>query len=295
MIISRIFQGLGNQFFQYAFARALALRNNAPLKLDTTFYEDSEITQYGYTYKRNLEITRYNIQYKEATAHEITVYKGREVPSLLQRVEYKLFPSHRPQVITEDLSMFSPELNELTGNLYLDGYFTSEEFFKDHEAIIRKEFTLKNEMSAENKKWATQIQACKSVCISLRLTDFLHNPLHNVCSMEYYHNGLKEIEKLVGPDITVFVWSDDNDWTQANFKPDYPCHYMTHNYPDFHEDLRLMTYCKHHVIPNSTFSWWGAWLGQWEGQVVVAPERWLNSTEVEYKHVIPQRWRKIKN
>lgn len=295
MIISRIFQGLGNQFFQYAFGRAMALRNGTRLKVDTSFYENAEVTQFGYTYKRNFEISRYNVKLEEATAHEIGVFKGKQMPSFLQRVEFKLFPAHRPQVIKEDLSVFSPELNKLRGNLFLDGYFTSEEFFKDHASVIRKEFTLKNSMNAENQQWAAQMQGCTSVCISLRLTDFLHNPLHNVCSLDYYYNGLKEIEKLVGPDMTVFIWSDDNDWTREHFKPPYTCHYMTHNYPDFHEDLRLMTYCKHHVIPNSTFSWWAAWLGEHEDQVVIAPERWLNSTEVEYGHVIPQRWHKIKN
>lgn len=295
MIISRIFQGLGNQLFQYAFGRATALRNGTQLKLDTSFYENSEITQFGYTYKRNFEIARYNIQHNEATRNEVEVFKGKRTPGIFQRAEFKLFPAHRPQVIDEDLSIFSPELNNLKGNLYLDGYFTSEEFFKDYAGIIRKEFTLKNSMNPENQKWAEQMQTSNSVCISLRLTDFLHNPLHNVCSLEYYYSGLKKIEELLKSEITVFIWSDDNDWTRENFKPSYKCHYMTHNYPDFNEDLRLMTHCKHHVIPNSTFSWWAAWLGEWKNQIVVSPERWLNGDEIEYRHVVPERWLKIKN
>jgi hypothetical protein len=295
MIITRILQGLGNQFFQYAFGRAMAIRNRSQLKLDTSFYENAEVTQHGYTVKRNFELARYNVQLTEASADEIAVFKGKQIPSLWKRTEFKLFPAHRTQVIEEDLSTFSPELNNLKGNLYLGGYFSSEEFFKDHAAIIRKEFTLKNSMSAANKEWAEKMKHCNSVCISLRLNDFLHYPLHNVCSLEYYYNGLKEVERLSGGDITVFIWSDDNVWTAENFKPPYPCHYMSHNFPDFHEDLRLMTHCKHHVIPNSTFSWWAAWLGEHETQIVVAPERWLNSTEIEYRHVVPERWHKIKN
>lgn len=295
MIISRIFQGLGNQLFQYAFGRATALRNDTHFKLDTSFYENSEVTQFGYTYKRNFEIARYNISLDEATVHEVEVYLGLRTPSLMQRVEYRLFPNSRPRKIVENLSKFSAELNQLKGNLYLDGYFTSEEFFKDHSDVIRKEFTLKNEMSKENFAWAEKMANCNSVCISYRRTNFVNNPLHEVCFMEYYLDGLRKVEQLLGQNITVFVWSDDNEWTMENFRPPYECHYMTHNFPDFHEDLRLMTHCKHHVIPNSTFSWWAAWLGEWENQIVIAPERWLNSSDIEYGHVIPQRWHKIKN
>ena len=295
MIISRIFQGLGNQLFQYAFGRVLALRNKTDLKLDTSFYDDAEVTQFGFTYKRNFEISRYNIVIDEASKNEVDLYKGAVRPNLLQRVEYRIFPDNRPRKIVEDLSVFSPELNNLKGNLYLDGYFTSEEFFKDHSDLIRKEFTLKNEMNKENFEWAARMQSCNSVCISYRRTNFVNNPLHEVCFMEYYLNGLKRVEELLDEPLTVFIWSDDNEWTRENFQPPYECHYMTHNFPDFHEDLRLMTHCKHHVIPNSTFSWWAAWLGEWENQIVVAPERWLNSDEIEYGHVIPKRWHKIKN
>lgn len=295
MIISRIFQGLGNQLFQYAIGRAMALRNSTTLKLDTSFYKDSEVTQWGYTYKRNFELSRYNVQIIEASESEIGLYLGRSAPNMAQRIEYRLLPAHRPRKIIEDLSKFSPELNQLKGNLYLDGYFTSEEFFKDHAQTIRNEFTLKNEMSEENRLWAEKMAACNSVCISYRRTNFVNNPLHEVCFMEYYLNGLKKVEELLDEPLTVFIWSDDNEWTRENFRPPYECHYMTHNFPDFHEDLRLMTQCKHHVIPNSTFSWWAAWLGEWKDQIVVAPERWLNSDEIEYGHVIPERWHKIKN
>ena len=295
MIISRIFQGLGNQLFQYSFGRAMALRNNTELKIDTRFYLSPEVTINGVTYARNFELSRYNLQLTEASDFEVAVFKGKAVPRFIDRVHWKLNPSLRPRVIAEDLSRFSPELNDLKGNFYLDGYFTSEEFFKDHASLIRSEVTLKTEMNSENRDWAARMGSCNSVCISLRRTDFLANPLHNVCSTEYYLNGLKKVQELLGEDITVFIWSDDNAWTKENFKPPYPCHYMSHNFPDFHEDLRLMTHCKHHVIPNSTFSWWAAWLGENEGQIVVAPERWLNSSEIAYHHIIPSRWHKIKN
>jgi len=295
MIISRIFQGLGNQLFQYAFGRAMSIRNKTELKLDATFYKDSEITEYGFTYKRDFEIARYNVEIVTATDNEINLYKGTSPGGIIDRVKHKFIKGKRPKVIHEDLSKFSPEFNTIKGNLYLDGYFTSEEFFKDHAGIIRKEFTLKNQMSEVNNKWAGLMQSTNSVSISYRRGNFLNNPLHETCFMQYYLDGLNEVHKLSTEEITVFIWSDDNDWTEKNFKPPFKCYYMTHNYPDFHEDLRLMTRCKHHVIPNSTFSWWAAWLGEHESQIVVAPEKWLNSDEIYYDHVIPKRWHKIKN
>ncbi|MBP9152448.1 MAG: alpha-1,2-fucosyltransferase [Flavobacteriales bacterium] len=295
MIITRIFQGLGNQLFQYAFGRAMAMRNDTVLKIDKRFFLAPEVTMNGVTYARKFELDRYNLELTEASDFEIAVFKGQEIPKLINRIQWKLSPKLRPKVIKEDLSKFSPELNSLKGNLYLDGYFTSEEFFKDYASTIRKEVTLKSEMNLVNREWAAKIANCNSVCISLRRTDFLANPTHNVCSTDYYLNGLNKVQELLGRDIEVFIWSDDNKWTVENFKPPYPCHYMSHNFPDFHEDLRLMTHCKHHVIPNSTFSWWAAWLGEHEGQIVVAPKRWLNSTDVEYNHVVPDRWHKIEN
>lgn len=295
MIISRIFQGLGNQFFQYAFGRAMALRNNTVLRLDTSFFEDAEVTQFGYTYKRNFELARYNVDLSEASLLQVSRFKDKVPPTYLNRLLYRLQPHLRPKIIREDLSVFDPELCNARGNLYLDGYFTSEMFFAEYADVIRKEFQLKNEMNQLNREWAAKMRECNSVCISYRRTNFVNNPLHEVCFMDYYLNGLKKAQELIGEDIEVFIWSDDNEWTKENFKPPHKCHYMTHNYPDFHEDLRLMTHCKHHVIPNSTFSWWAAWLGEWEGQVVVAPERWLNSEEIAYHHVIPNRWHKIKN
>jgi len=295
MIISRIFQGLGNQLFQYAFGRAMALRNDTSLKIDKRFFLAPEVTTNGVTYARKFELDKYNVVLAEASDFELAVFKGREVPRWIDRIHWKINPDLRPKVIKEDISKFSPELNLLEGNLYLNGYFTSEEFFKDHAPTIRKEVTLKSEMSSENQEWAHKMASCNSVCISLRRTDFLANPIHNVCSTDYYLHGLNKVQELLGKDIQVFVWSDDNKWTIENFKPPYPCHYMSHNFPDFHEDLRLMTYCKHHVIPNSTFSWWAAWLGEHESQIVVAPKRWLNSTDVEYGHVVPERWHKIEN
>lgn len=294
MIIVKIFQGLGNQLFQYAMGRALALRNGTELKLDTHYFAQfGEVTQYGFTYKREYELSKYNISAQLASVNECEQYMRPTMRG--QRVLNAIVPGYVPKWVKEPFDKFQPDLKNLKGNIYLEGYFTSEHFFDDQADIIRKELTLKAPMNELNRQWATRMGQCHSVCISIRRTNFVNNPLHETCFMSFYEDGLAYMAEKLGPEMEVFIWSDDNAWTRENFRPPYTCHYMDHNNPDFNEDLRLMTHCKHHVIPNSTFSWWAAWLGERQGSIIVAPERWLNSTEIEYGHVIPSRWTKIKN
>jgi len=294
MIIVKVFQGLGNQLFQYAMGRAVALRNNTELKLDISYYDQyAEVTQYGYTYRRGYELHRYNIAATLSTAEEVDSFITPRMRG--QRLLNLLMPGYVPRVVKEPFERFVPEMRDVQGKIYFDGYFTSEYFFADKADHIKQELALKGQMNDTNKALAERMAQCPSVCISIRRTNFVNNPLHETCKMSYYEDGLALLSERLGKEMEVFIWSDDNEWTSANFKPPYTCHYMTHNFPDFHEDLRLMTHCRHHVIPNSTFSWWAAWLGERPGQIVVAPERWLNSTEIEYGHVIPARWIKIKN
>ena len=120
------------------------------------------------------------------------------------------------------------------------------------------------------------------------------NPVHNVCGEQYYNDGLNAMSELL-KNMQVFIFSDDNEYVTRNFKLPFEHEFVTHNFPDFYEDLRLMTHCKHHIIPNSTFSWWAAWLAQHEGKKIIAPKIWLNSDTIDYSTLIPEDWIKIEN
>jgi hypothetical protein len=291
MIIARIFQGPGNQLFQYAAARALALRHGTELRLDLRWY-------HAHSGHRAYCLDRFNIQATEATVADID-HVLCPVPGRLAYRWGKLYTACTGYpyygLLKEDLTKGMMDLRWLRDGLYLDGYFSSEAYFAHHAAAIRQELTLRDGLSAESLQWAARMQACNSVAVSFRRGDFVGNPLHDVCGMDYYQRALDQMRQRVGTDIELFVWSDDMDWVRATFAPPVPMHLMTHNRPDFIQDLVLMGHCRHHIIPNSTFSWWGAWLGQHPGQVVMAPGRWLNSATIPYTHYLPQHWVRISN
>jgi hypothetical protein len=185
----------------------------------------------------------------------------------------------------------------VSGDVYLEGYWGSEKYFKDIEAIIRRELTVKTEPSPINRAMAEHICQAPAVSIHIRRGDFISNPItqkfHGVCSLEYYSKAADMIAGMVErPHF--FVFSDDPQWAQDNLKLEYPITFVTHNSMDEdYEDLRLMSLCKYHIIANSTFSWWGAWLSRASDKIVYAPRYWLNDSSLNTSDVIPNGWIKI--
>jgi hypothetical protein len=224
----------------------------------------------------------------------------------------KLRPFYRRNFLQEDLSRFDSRMLRVAGNTYLYGYFGSADYFADAAATIRDEFTLRNEPSAVNTDMIRRMQECESVCLSVRRGDFVNHPLYDVCGPDYFRRAADWMEARVDrPHF--FIWSDDNAWVRANLGLPHPHTFVDHNYPDFHEDLRLMACCRHYVIPNSTFSWWGAWLSRNPDALVVAPQRWLNldalklpryaefvrdwcsSGTIDLSHALPAHWMRLPN
>ena len=126
----------------------------------------------------------------------------------------------------------------------------------------------------------------------MRRGDFANNPeqakFHGLCSMEYYYSAVKLMaEKTDNPHF--FVFSDSIDWVRENFKIDYPVTYNGQGAAKNYEDITLMSLCKHHILSNSTFGWWGAWLGETPGQIVIAPHKWFNKP-VDIRDLMPERW-----
>ncbi|MDB5281886.1 MAG: glycosyl transferase family 11 [Bacteroidota bacterium] len=291
MVIARIFQGLGNQLFQYAFVRALSLRHNVPFKLDTTYFKFySDHRQYG--------LDKFNIVEHIATEEDIYnvkngIKKNRLANFIFQRTKGNL-PYYKQPYLKEDLSRLDKNLLLIDSNTYVDGYFTSEIFFKDFETQIRTDFQLKASPNKANLDFIVKAKEQNSICISIRRGDFVSNPMHDVCDLDYYRDALNVMNERVS-NAVYYIFSDDNDWVKQNFKISQEHYYVTHNYPDFYEDFRLMQNCRHHIIPNSTFSWWAAWLANHPEKIVIAPEIWLNTTEVDYSYFLPEKWVKVHN
>ena len=210
---------------------------------------------------------------------------------------YKLIYKIQFNVIREPHFHFYSIVLKAKDNVYIEGYWQSEKYFKDIEAVIRREFTVKNELQGKNKEVAQQILDTLSVAIHIRRGDYISNPLtaklHNTCSLEYYQQAINIfVGKVKDPHF--FIFSDDPAWLQKNMVLQYPITHVNHNKADKDcEDLRLMSMCKHNIIANSSFSWWGAWLNNNPDKIVVAPKKWFNDDSYNTKDLLPESWIKI--
>ena len=293
MIIVRLIGGLGNQLFQYAAARRLSILHRTTLKLDITPFEYYKLHRYS--------LSPFRIQEVFATPEEIAEVKGTSKKRLAKRAfrwSQKLKPYYRRSIFSElHFGAFDPNIMKTPKHVYLDGYWQSEKYFVDIQDVIRRGFTVKYEQDGQSREIAEQIASTQSVSIHIRRGDYVSNPqtsrVHSVCSLDYYKQCVSLIaEKITHPHI--FVFSDDPRWVTDNLRFDYPTTFVTHNdATKNYEDLRLMSMCKHNIIANSSFSWWGAWLNANPNKIVLAPRRWFNDPSRDTRDLLPDGWIKV--
>jgi len=291
LAVVKIFQGPGNQMFQYAYALGISKRIPCEILLDTSWYDT-------YSHHRPYILDRFHIDQKIATKGDVWRAKGdysaNKLSYACKTLRKWIAPHHKKNLINERKDRCDLALCYPYKKAYITGYFTSEKFFQDITSDIRNSFVFKNELSLESIQVKKEMQSCSSVAISFRRGDFVNNPLHDVCSINYYKRAIAFMQgHLEG--VRFFVFSDDILWVKENVELPKNSLFMDFNGPNYMEDMHLMTMCKHHIIPNSTFSWWGAWLSSFRDQVVVAPKRWLNGSSYFYDHVVPERWIKLDN
>jgi hypothetical protein len=301
MIIVRLSGGLGNQMFQYAMGRSLCHRLQSTLKLDISLFKHNPHRSYA--------LRDFNILEDFASAEEVYRFSG--VPqNISQKIAHRLnkpllfarriFPwtlndsnqrsSHaQPRVYAEPHFHYDPEVINLRGHLYLKGYWQTEKYFKDIEHIIRKEFTVKNPLAGRNLAYARQIQDCESVSVHVRRGDYLTHArwrrTHGVCPVAYFEAAIEQMkEQVTGSHF--FIFSDDPRWVANNMHVDGPATMVNHNGPEAaHEDLRLMSLCRNHILANSTFSWWGAWLKSSRSGIVIAPQQWFGEERMQTRRL----------
>jgi hypothetical protein len=289
MIITRIIGGIGNQMFQYAAGRALAEQHNVELKLDTRDYR-------FYTF-RNFELNNFNIIAEMASDDEISKYLGRNRTKylmILKEVLWKKIPLKRNKVYFERHFHFDDKFFQLPDDIHINGYWQSEKYFKIIEPIIRNEYSFKNLPNDANLHILDKIQASNSVSIHIRRGDYVTNKItqftHGTLDQDYYFNGVNFIAERVNNPI-FFVFSDAPEWAKENLKIKYPTIFVDiNNVENGFEDMRLLSFCKHHIIANSSFSWWGAWLSSNKDKTVIAPKKWFNKFKADTKDLYPESW-----
>jgi len=291
-IIVRLKGGLGNQLFQYAFARAIAAR------LKTTYSLDwAPFNQYFHVHKYSLH--HFNTTVPLAKGRDMLgfVWFGRHYNVFghfyrILRLKKTLMPFYFP----EKTFAFDREAYEKKGTTYFDGFWQTEKYFKDIEAEIRKELTLKEPMSEYSANIGKSIREAGTNAVSLhvRRADLVTNPtmtaFHGYCSPEYYAEAIKYIaERLPSPHF--FIFSDDYDWSVEHFKDlPYPHTVINNSADKNYEDLTLMSMCRQHIIANSSFGWWGAWLDPGKDKIVIAPKRWFAHGQSDTKDLLPDGW-----
>lgn len=289
-IICRILGGLGNQLFCYAAARRLALVNNAELIIDDVsgFVRD-------HAYQRHYQLDHFNIPCRKATGHERLEPFSR-VRRMLKRKWNERLPFEQRLFIRQQGNDFEPRLLQVKpqGTVYLEGYWQSEDYFKDVEAVIRQDLQIRPPPDAANLAMAAQIRNCTAVAVHVRFFDEPQAPASNNAPGDYYARAVAKMSTLV-PDAHYFVFSDRPAVARARIPlPDERITLVSHNRGDAlaYADLWLMTQCKHFIIANSTFSWWGAWLAAHPKKQIIAPGFEMRDGKMSwgFSGLLPQTW-----
>jgi hypothetical protein len=179
-------------------------------------------------------------------------------------------------------------------DVYISGFWQCERYFQRFEDEIRRDFVIRKEHLENTDRWLQLIQSGTSISLHVRRGDYVANPatnaFHGLCEPEYYQKALKKMtENTENP--VVYIFSDDIQWCKQNLKPELSHHYVETG--SAYKDLFLMRSCKHNIIANSSFSWWGAWLNINSQKIVIAPSVWFKDPSAQYNDIIPINWYKI--
>jgi hypothetical protein len=282
MIVSHLRGGLGNQFFQYAMGRALAIRRKTELVVDVEWFFE---THPGMEI-RTFELARYGLNVRQLLASERKWIQrcttgDRKPFSFVHRWMYFKEPDHQ----------YYPSAVDLHGNVYLEGYWQYPDYFADCEELIRAELTPRGEVSKVDPAIAKGIEDTNSISIHVRRGDYLTSGRFiGALPIDYYTNAIAWMVKRI-ENPYFFIFSDDPDWARANILVDGHVEYMVHDgVGSTFRDLHLMALCRHHIIANSSFSWWAAWLSSNRSPLVVAPQRWFAELPPANHPRLPANW-----
>lgn len=288
MIIARLDGGLGNQMFQYAAGRSLSLYHRVPLYLDTTILEKDPAGAYT---ARTYALDCFKIEALKTTEEQLAHFS--EPSSRLSRAIGRIFPSLRKKLsFSEPGFCFYQSFFRLPADTLLIGFWQSEKYFKSFDKQIRSELSLKNSCPPEIKIMEELIQSLYSVSLHVRRGDYVSlteaNEFHGLCSLKYYERA-HAIFQAENQDSHFFIFSDDLEWCRQNLGALKNVHLVSHPF-GAEWDLYLMTRCQSHVIANSSFSWWGAWLCDYPRKRVLVPEHWFRNIKTASLDVAADGW-----
>ncbi len=284
MIVTRLIGGLGNQMFQYAVGRALALRRGTELALDL-----SAFAKPGRGTPRQFALDAYELPVRLASAREIVRLKYGSA----WRAKLKL--RQRATYLREGVTnVFDPAVLRAGPETYLRGYWQTEKYFLDAREQLVRDFAPRGGSAPGDLMRA--IEALPSVAVHVRRGDYLTDPRARAslgaCSLDYYARAGAHLRQALG-EPAFFVFSDDIAWAKANLTLPGPTTFVSRPEIADADELLLMSRCRHQVVANSSFSWWGAWLNQNPSRLVIAPRQWFRRVESNSPDLVPESWTRL--
>lgn len=281
MNVVMISGGLGNQMFQYALCIAFNKRG-VLIKIDNSKYT-------YYQVHNNYELDKvFKINAPIATLEEIKKYgyvNDNKLMKLLRKSPFKKKSLYLEKSMEFDDQVLSCD------EKYILGYWQNERYFEDCKEEILEAFQFPKIDSPNLEALVGDIKKFNSVSVHIRRGDYLDHPLYKgICTIEYYQAAIQYLAKELREEIHLFVFSNDIEWVRENL------HYsrmtiVEGNSGEYsYRDMQLMSLCKHNIIANSSFSWWGAWLNQNMNKIVIAPNKWVNVKNKGTNSIVPLTW-----
>lgn len=288
-----IYGGLGNQMFQYAFSEALNHQGKKTRISFSNFLYYNHHSGFGLckAFKIQLPFPLNLINFILLKGGFL--YKNKIVAFILRRLiqgyQRRWYSIYKEKTEFE----YDPKVFEQESKFFV-GIWQVVDYFKGIEDLLMQKFAFNTPQDRTNKEIIEKICSCNSVSIHIRRGDYLNSEWEKILGVikgtAYYRNSIDYIEKKVS-DPHYFIFSDDIQWAKDNLKL-VNCTYLDHNKgSESYIDMYLMSLCKHNIIANSTFSWWGAWLNKNNDKIIIMPERWINRENCY--GIFPDEWIKL--
>jgi hypothetical protein len=288
MIIIKMFGGIGNQMFQFALYKNL-INSNIEVYIDDTSFMPSWDSE-----KVRIINIFQNVDYPQASKKMIELLGDVNV-STFDKIRRKLF--HKKTHFKEQKFPFNHLMLSLEGNYYLEGFWQSEKYFYTIKDKVSNSFKFPDVMECKNKDIINKILQENSISIHIRKGPSYRRKIYEgVCESEYYRKCIEILrQKIDKPQF--YIFSDNITWCRENLS------FLKAIYIDWNPcvgnncylDMQLMSLCRHNIIANSSYSWWGAWLNRNPAKVVIGPERWFNSDSPKFdtRDIMPESWIRV--
>lgn len=292
MILLHLEGGLGNQLFQYSLGKHLSLIHKTPLVFDIESYKTNPIADCSYW----LEDFGIDIRNNLVTPDVLERYKSYRSKKGRRNILHNLLHAKPERYVEEKHYWFDPSIVRTKPPFMLHGWWQSEQYFKDIRSTLLNDLSYAHPLSHKRTKIIEHMRATESVSIHVRRMDYVKNPktrsAHGELPISYYRTAHDHLYSKRAA-LNFFVFSDDIEWVKKNMKFPDGTTYIGPSPDDTTgaADMWMMSKCRHQVLANSSFSWWGAWLNQNPDKIVIGPKPWVASMGVEQtRDVLPKDW-----